>query len=98
MKTLIPASKNFLVRCGVRMLLGASMIVAAAAAMLLGWIITAQASVPMPGASERGESPVLCEANWDSVPCPPCAPEGALLITRPATLVGPETGRTSRKR
>jgi hypothetical protein len=91
-------SQNFLIRCGIRMLLGASMITAAVAAMLLGWIITAHASVPMPGASERGENPVLCAIGGESASCPPCAPDEPLLLTRPATLVRPEMRRSSRKR
>jgi hypothetical protein len=91
---LMKTSQNFLVRCGIRMLLGASMIVAAVAAMLLGWVITAQASAPMPGAGERGESPVLCATDTPS--CAPCSPDAPLFMTKPATL-RPEKGRTSRK-
>jgi hypothetical protein len=84
-------SQNFLVRCGISMLLGASMMLAAAATMLLGWIITAHASAFVPNASDRGESPILCQVSLAPAPCPADEP---LFVTKPATLVAPQASWT----
>ena len=72
------------------MLVGASMLLAAIAAIMLGWIITAHASAFVPGASDRGESTVLCRTSLGPAPCPPDEP---LFVARPATLVHPEASR-----
>ena len=60
----------------------------AAAAMLLGWIITAHAANLVPDDTER-QNPILCAQGADAI-CPPDLPG---LVTMPATLVAPAQPR-----
>jgi len=60
----------------------------AAAAMLLGWIITAHAASLVPDDTER-QKPILCGQGADAI-CPPDLPG---LVTMPATLVAPAPRR-----
>jgi hypothetical protein len=63
----------------------------AAAAMLVGWIITAHAANPAPDGADQLK-PVLCEQTPDAI-CPPDLPA---LVTKPATLVIPPPRRAGR--
>ncbi|MEJ0078096.1 MAG: hypothetical protein WDO17_22175 [Alphaproteobacteria bacterium] len=71
---------------GTRMLAAAGV---AAATMLLGWIMTAHAASLVPDDTGR-ENPILCERIPDMI----CQPDVPGLVTRPATLVVPDTSRT----
>jgi hypothetical protein len=64
----------------------------AAAAMLLGWIITAHAANPVPDNGADRQNPVLCGQTPDAI----CSPDLPGLVTKPATLVIPSPHRAGR--
>lgn len=78
-------SRNFLIRCTIGVLAAISTILAAIGVMLLGWIITAHASVGSShddGDDETG--PIICQHGIEG---PMCSPTFPGFITQPATLV-----------